>query len=261
MSGDMSVTTSSGSDNYNTATHDFQGACVRAEGQQNVGGGQATSTSSNSSSSSASSASSASGATTLLPPGVSVEGAADSVNKGGALLTTPEPPTRTVDQRIAWNEQWLARTEAFFKDPGIMSFLDTAQVAQLKADLKSYRDQLTAFKALVAKYRSEGKEPSADEIKAAFCGMREVRRDLKGLIGVVMLGITKLIISMVETAHDSITLLHASSLALNVVSYGAQYMSIIGDTSKTELEEARELPFLLRGAFFRLRDMREFHPS
>lgn len=262
MSGDLSVgmqpdvTHTLGNDSA-----DFASACAHADRRQRSERGSTRPQSASTASSSSTSSSSSSSANTTLPPGTSVEEAADTVEEGAELIVTPEPCTWSVDQRVAWNERWLARAEAFFNDPLAARYLTPEQLAKARADLKSYREQLTAFKELLAKYRSEGKEPSQEEIQAAFGGMREVRNSLKEMMAVVIGGVADSLYATFDTALDSSAFVDIISFSSDVTNCTTLFQSLLSESGASAFEEARNARFLdaLRTEFGRLRESRE-HP-
>jgi hypothetical protein len=231
MSGDLSVSMPAcGTHHHNTDTTDFAHACATADRRQRANNNDRTI-------SNASSTPTETSAT--MAPGVSVESATDTVKQGAQLVANAEPNESKLDQRIAWHEKWLAEATEFFSGEAVLSFLTPEQVAQAKADLASYAAQLKAFKELVAKYRAEGKEPSQEEVKDAFAGMREVRKDLKGLVGVVMDGVVDMSNSMALTAFETTALLDAMSVAASIMSTSAMQQSVLNDISLAVLEESR----------------------
>lgn len=257
MSGDLSVNMPAGGTQHNNNTDHsdvFARACAQADRRHRTD---------NTNRAASTGASSPSETSATTAPGVSVESAADTVEQGAKLVANPEPTACDLDRRIAWNEKWLADAMAFFSEPAVLSFLTPEQAAQVKADLESYAAQLKAFKELVAKYRSEGKEPPLEEVKAAFAGMREVRSDLKSMIGAVMDGVVDMSNSMALTAFETTMLLDAMATAESIMSSCAMQQTVMNDISMAVLDEARNSRYVYGQHIenSRLRQMREQTPE
>lgn len=255
MSGDLSSVgfNPTGHGSHASDSADFASACVRADRRPRLerADGRPAAASGNTSADGSDAA--------QLPPGVSVQDAADSAQRGTDLVAAPEPPKWTVDERIAWNEAWLAKAQLFFNDPLAAKYLTPEQLSAVRAALKSYSDQIKAFKELVAKYRAEGKEPSPEEIKAAFSGMREVRRELKSMIATVVTGVIEFMYSSAMTGLDSWAFTGLTELAGSIMASNAMFQSMLNEVSVSAADEMRNARFMdqLRNAFSRLRDMRE----